>query len=485
MFDTQIKTLKSLNIYLQKLVEDKLWLKVIIALFLGVGFGLLLSPQNDWLDNSTVSVIGSWLALPGILFLKLVQMIMIPLIVASIIIGIAGNDKENLKKLGGGVLLYFLSTTTIAVTIGAVLASVFKSGSYFHQQAINEHPKVSSDVVDNGAGTFGIDKIPDAISDLLPNNPLASMVSGEMLSIVIFTIIIGISVLSLPDNLLRPVKLILSAVQEICMTVVKWAMLLVPIAVFGLMAQLTSSVGLSSLIGLSYYVLIVLVGLFLLVIIYLLLVSLIGKSNPIHFLKKIRDAQLLAFSTTSSAAVMPLSLKIAEEELKVDKSISNFIIPIGATVNMDGTALYQTITTLFIAQAYGLEMSMMSIIVVVITIIAASIGTPAIPGGGVVILASVLGSIGIPAEGLIIIIGVERLLGMFRSAVNVTGDLTACMIFNRFYGNKTKLNMDNIMKTHKIVFKTLAVSFLLLAASCNNNMLQVTILNLQSGGILS
>jgi len=436
MFETEIKTLKSLNSYLQKLVEGKLWLKVIIALILGVSFGLLLSPQNGWLEKNTVNTIGNWLALPGTLFLKLVQMIMIPLIVASIITGIASNEKENLKKLGGSVLLYFLATTTIAVTIGTVLASIFKSGSYFHQQAINEHPKVISDTGNNGALSFGFDKIPDAISNLLPDNPLASMMNVEMLSIVIFTIIIGIAVILLPDNLLRPVKLLLSAIQEICMTVVKWAMLLVPIAVFGLMAQLTSSVGLSSLAGLGYYVLIVLAGLFLLVVIYLLFVSLIGKSNPFQFLRKIRDAQLLAFSTTSSAAVMPLSLKIAEEELKVDKSISNFIIPIGATVNMDGTALYQTITTLFIAQAYGMEMSLMSIIVVVITIVAASIGTPAIPGGGVVILASVLSSIGIPAEGLIIIIGVERLLGMFRTAVNVTGDLTACVVFNRLYGIK-------------------------------------------------
>jgi Na+/H+-dicarboxylate symporter len=177
------------------------------------------------------------------------------------------------------------------------------------------------------------------------------------------------------------------------------------------------------------------------------LVSILGRSNPFKFLRKITDVQLLAFSTTSSAAVMPLSLKTAEEELKVDASISNFIIPIGTTVNMDGTALYQTITTLFIAQAYGLEMGLLNIIVVIITIVAASIGTPAIPGGGVVILASVLSSVGIPAEGIIIVIGVERLLGMFRSAVNVTGDLTACMVFNRFYGKIPDLITANLKTT--------------------------------------
>ena len=361
---------------------------------------------------------------------------MIPLIVASIITGIVSNDKDSLRKLGGGVLLYFLGTTIVSVSIGTILSQIFRPGRFLHQQSLKEHNEIMAVSTDEPELSFGIETIPDAISNLLPENPLASMVSGEMLSIVIFTIIIGVAVLSLENALLRPVKLLLSAIQEVCMTVVKWSMLLVPIAVFGLMAQLTSSVGLSSLSGLTYYVGVVLLGLLLLVIFYLGLIMLLGKANPMHFLKKIRDVQLLAFSTTSSAAVMPLSLQTAEEELKVDKTISNFIIPIGATVNMDGTALYQTITTLFIAQAYGLEMSLLNIIVVIVTIVAASIGTPAIPGGGVVILASVLGSVGIPAEGIIIIIGVERLLGMFRTAVNVTGDLTACMVFNRLYGIK-------------------------------------------------
>ncbi|WCO01305.1 dicarboxylate/amino acid:cation symporter [Psychroserpens ponticola] len=442
MFETEVKSLKSLNHYLVKLVESRLWLKVIIALFLGVGFGLLLSPQNGWITKETADGLGNWLALPGVLFLKLVQMIMIPLIVASIITGIASNDKDSLKKLGGGVLLYFLGTTIVSVSLGVILSQLFRPGRFLHQQSLSEHNEIMTTSTKDAELSFGLENIPDAISNLLPENPLASMVNADMLSIVIFTIIIGVAVLSLDAALLRPVKILLSAIQEVCMTVVKWSMLLVPVAVFGLMAQVTSSVGLSSLSGLAYYVGVVLLGLLLLVFFYLGLVVLLGKTKPMLFLKKIRDVQLLAFSTTSSAAVMPLSLQTAEEELKVDKAISNFIIPIGATVNMDGTALYQTITTLFIAQAYGLEMSLLNIIVVIVTIVAASIGTPAIPGGGVVILASVLGSVGIPAEGIIIIIGVERLLGMFRTAVNVTGDLTACMVFNRFYGKTPVLESE-------------------------------------------
>jgi len=436
-FQEEAKSLRSLNSYLQRLVAGRLWLKVLVALFLGVGLGLLLSPERGYLSGATSETVGNWLALPGMLFLKLVQMIMIPLIIASIITGIASNNKEDLKRLGGGVLLYFVGTTGVAVSIGAVLALILKPGTPLHEQSAAEHTAVLSKAMEQDRTTTGLNDLPRTIADLLPDNPLASMVSGEMLSIVIFTIIVGVAVLSLPERMLAPVKLLLGAIQEICMIVVRWAMLLVPLAVFGLMAQLTSSVGLSSLVSLTYYVLIVLIGLLLLVGCYLLLVGLVGKVHPFRFLGKIREVQLLAFSTTSSAAVMPLSLKTAKEDLHVDMRISNFVIPIGATINMDGTALYQTITTLFIAQAYGLDLGLASILLIVFTIIAASIGTPAVPGGGVVILASVLGSVGIPAEGIIIIIGVERFLGMFRTAVNVTGDLTACVIFDRLIGKRT------------------------------------------------
>jgi len=269
-----------------------------------------------------------------------------------------------------------------------------------------------------------------------------------MLSIVIFTIIIGIAITALSQQMQQPIMKLLSTIQEICMTVVNWAMRLVPLAVFGLMAQLSSSVGLSSLTGIGLYMIVVLLGLSLLLIVYLIIVGTLGKSNPFNFLNKIRDVQLLAFSTTSSAAVMPLSLKTAEDKLKIKPSVSNFIIPVGATVNMDGTAIYQCITTLFIAQSYGLEMSLMNIVLVMVTIVAASIGTPAIPGGGVVILASVLQGAGIPTEGIVIIIGVERILGMFRTAINVTGDLTACIVFDKWH-NKLPIPKSLVNKEYK------------------------------------
>lgn len=432
----EFKPLISLEHYLESLVRTKLWIKVVVALILGVGLGLLLSPSANIINNDDALSIGNWLALPGKLFLKLVQMIMIPLIFSSIISGIVSNSGDQLKKLGLGVGIYFIITTVISITIGVTLALVFKPGKYLSLS--NSSMGSEAPLANNSASLFS--DIPGAISDLLPANPLASMVSGEMLSIVIFTIIIGVAITQLSNTAKNPILILLSSIQEICMTVVKWAMKLVPMAVFGLMAQLTLSVGIESLKGIGFYVGVVLLGLILLLIVYLLIVATIGQLNPFQFLKKIKDVQLLAFSTTSSAAVMPLSLKTAEEKLGIDPSISNFLIPIGATVNMDGTAVYQAISTLFIAQIYGVEMTLVNILLVMVTVVAASIGTPAIPGGGVVILASVLQSVGIPTEGIVIIIGVERILGMFRTAINVTGDLTACVVFNKWQGKAVSID---------------------------------------------
>jgi len=431
--DTELKPLKALYFHLQSLVENRLWLKVIIALILGAAAGLIFRLLWGEAHPEISQTIGNWLALPGQLFLKLVQMIMIPLIFSSIITGIAGNDPAQLKKMGAGVLVYFIITTIISITIGTVLTLLIKPGRLLHQLSSHEHRDMLSNTDIENKRAFSMNDIPKAITDLLPENPLSAMVTGEMLPIVIFTIIIGVAVVTLSQELRLPVMKFLGAIQEICMTVVKWAMRIVPLAVFGLIAQLTATIGLQSLSGIGMYVAVVLLGLAILLGVYLFIVSVLAKKNPFEFLKNIRDAQLLAFSTTSSAAVMPLSLKTAEEKLNVHSAVSNFIIPIGATINMDGTALYQAVTTIFIAQVYGLEMSILSIVLVMITIVAASIGTPAIPGGGVVILASVLKGAGIPAEGIMVIIGVERILGMFRTTVNVTGDLTACVLFDRFH----------------------------------------------------
>ncbi len=424
-----LQQLKSLEHYLRHLINKHLWAKVMFALLLGVGAGVLLSPNVGIVPENISTPLGSWLALPGKLFLKLVQMIMIPLIFASIISGIVSNTGEQLKQMGLLTVIYFIITTVFSIALGVAIALFFKPGSYIFNKGAFELPESSQSLQNN---TNIATNIPDAISNLLPENPLASMVTGEMLSIVIFTIIIGIAVSQLSDTARQPIMKLLAAILEICMTIVRWAMLIVPIAVFGLIAQLIASIGVDSLTGIGFYAGVVLLGLLVLLVFYMVLLTVLGGRNPFTFLATITEVQLLAFSTTSSAAVMPLSMKTAEEKLNVSPKVSNFLIPIGSTINMDGTALYQCVSTLFIAQAYGIDMTLSSILLVMFTIVGASIGTPAIPGGGVVVLATVLQSVGIPGEGIVIIIGVERILGMFRTVLNVTGDLTACVIFNRW-----------------------------------------------------
>ncbi|MEL6562378.1 MAG: dicarboxylate/amino acid:cation symporter, partial [Bacteroidota bacterium] len=378
----ELKTLKSLNLYLQSLIETKLWFKVLVAVFAGVIVGFLISPDLGLIGEKSAVIIGDWLALPGNLFIKLVQMIMIPLIFASIIRGIISNTTEQLKSMGVSVGLYFVATTIISISIGTVITSLIKPGNSFNSPSLTE-PTVDQNNSIEPTNAFSVHQIPHAISDLLPENPLVSMITGEMLSIVIFTIIIGIAITSLKDSMQTPIVVLLSSIQEICMTIVRWAMKLVPMAAFGFMAQLTSRIGLDSIKGIGLYVMTVLLGLFILLLIYILIIVFLAKERPLKFLKQIRDVQLLAFSTTSSAAVMPLSLKTAEDKLSVSPAISNFLIPIGATINMDGTAIYQCISALFIAQAYQIEMSLMNTVLVMITLVASSIGTPAIPGGGV------------------------------------------------------------------------------------------------------
>ncbi len=428
----EIIPLNSLVEYLNRLIEGKLWLKVIIAIVLGVGAGILLNPATGLIEKDLSVSIGNWLALPGKLFLRLVQMIMIPLIFSSIISGIVSNSSDQLQRMGLRLLLYFVLTTAVSIFIGTALSLTLRPGNLIYQNEAFEVPESKQQMEMGEENGSSLSNIPEAISNLIPDNPLASMLSGEMLSIVIFTIIIGLAIMQLSATTVGPIIQLLYAIQEVCMTVVSWAMRLVPVAVFGLLAQLSASIGLDGLKGIAYYMGVVLLGLFLLLTFYLLLVTFFGGKNPFKFLSHIREVQLLAFSTTSSAAVMPLSMKTADEKLGVSSKISDFIIPIGATINMDGTALYQCISAIFIAQAYGMELSLLNILLIMLTIVGASIGTPSIPGGGVVILASILQSAGIPTEGLIIIIGVERILGMFRTAVNVTGDLTACVVFDRW-----------------------------------------------------
>jgi Na+/H+-dicarboxylate symporter len=425
--------LKYLNEYIHSLVEGKLWLKIIIGMFSGVLVGLFLGSNFVELGDNALETAGSWLALPGHIFLTLIQMIVIPLILASIIRGIAASENfEQLKRMGVGLVAYFLFTTVIAITIGVGITQLIKPGEYVDTSAFaQEFGKIQIDKEEIEGKEIKLNELPSKMISVLPDNPLNNMVNMQMLQVVIFSIIVGLALVSIKPEKSRPILNLLNSVQAVCMKIVRWTMLLAPIAVFGLLAQLTIKTGVQSLFSIGYYLGTVVAGLLIMMFVYLLIIMILGRKNPFTFLASIREAQLLAFSTDSSIVTMPLSTKIAEEKLKVRPSVSNFVIPIGATINMDGTALYQGVATIFLAQIFGIELGIGAILILIMTAVGASIGTPATPGVGIIILSTVLVSIGIPTAGIVLIVGVDRILEMMRTATNVTGDLTASVVMDR------------------------------------------------------
>lgn len=431
----QLAPIKDLYSYLQNLVQRKLWLRVLIAMLLGVILGAYLATSPIWIEQDIQDSVVNWIAFPGNLFIRVVQMIMIPLMFSSVVQGIAGGENTAyLKKSGPKLLLYYAMTTTTVLIFAVGLASFLRPGDYMDATAlITPDMMINTSEVAQNTTAISFGTIPDMIVGLLPANPLEALVSGDMLSIVIFAIIIGVSLANIPSDTAVPLLKVLYSVQEITMAITKWAMKLAPIAVFGLMCQVTSKVGIETIMGLSMFMLTVVIGLLLVVLIYTLILLFVARVNIKSFFAEAKDVLLLGFSMASSAAVMPLTLKTAEEKMGIHPSVSRFIIPVGVSINMDGTAVFQAIATLFLAQVYGLELDMMPIIVIIVTTILASIGTPSAPGAGVIVLGSVLSTIGIPVTAIALIIGVDRLLGMFRTSVNVMGDLVTCQVFNRLY----------------------------------------------------
>ncbi|UOG52731.1 dicarboxylate/amino acid:cation symporter [Leptospira noguchii] len=419
--------LTSLNVKILSSLKEKLWLKIFVGMLAGIFTGALLGSDLSLVDRNTAQLFTSWLIIPGLIFINLLQMIMIPLIFSSIILGICSAENlENIKKLGIKTLIYFVFTTFIAVTIGITLALWLKPGksAIQIQSALNSKIPAPAEIP-------SLDKYPELLMSFFPKNPFLSITQGEMLNVIVFSIVLGIAILSVSKNLSKPILEILNSVFQISMKIVHWAMVLTPFAVFGLMAKAISSIGIELLVTLGAYMSVVLLGLFLIIGVYSIVLIFLARRSPIDFFTKIAGLQLLAFSTSSSAAVMPVSIQTATENLGVRKNIAEFIIPVGATINMDGTALYQSVATIFLAQYFGIELAPTQLIFILFATAGASIGTPSTPGVGIVILATILSGLGIPAEGIGIILGVDRFLDMCRTTINVTGDITAACVMDK------------------------------------------------------
>ena len=427
------KSLLKLGDHLNRLVEKRLWLKVIIAMFLGVGFGVLIGPATGLVSEDVSETLAAWVALPGQLFLLGIQFVIVPLIVASVIRGVTGgDDSENLGRLGAATLAFFVVSTLAAVVIGLGIALLIQPGTYIDSELVRQ---ISGDDAAAAVGAAeampSFRQLPEAVLGLFPQDPLRTFVSGNMLQTVISALIIALALAALPAKEKKPLLDLLASVQSVCMVIVGWVLRFVPIAVFGLLANISARVGVATLIATGIYVVTVIAGLLVLLVLYLVVIAVISRTGPMDFLRRSREVLLLALSTSSSAAVMPLTLSTSEEQFRVRSGISRFVIPLGTTINMAGTALYQGVATLFLAQVFSVDIGLSGMLMIMVMATGASIGSPGTPGVGIVILATILESVGIPASGIVLILGVDRILDMCRTAVNVTGDMAAAITMDR------------------------------------------------------
>lgn len=397
------------------------WLRIDSKPLPGGGFSLSPVPISRLGDTLI-----SWLRPVGTLFLRLIQMVIVPLVFASLLVGVASlGDIRKLGRLGGKTLGLYLTTTAIAVTIGLLCARTIRPGAFIH--AADRAALLAQFGAAAGAQVAAAAEAPSVIDTLLaiiPTNPVASLTHGDMLQIIFFAVLLGIALTMLGPDVSKPVILVFDAIQQAMIVLIHMIMTIAPFGVAALVAEVVGMSGLSILQALLVYSLTVLIGLTLHAgVVYGGVVRLLGKIPWVTFMRAARPAQLIAFSTSSSSATLPVSMECAQQNLGVSRSVSSFVLPLGSTVNMDGTALYQGVAALFIAQVFQLDLSVGAQLSIVLTATMASIGAAGVPGAGMVTLAMVLTATGIPTVGLALILGVDRILDMFRTAVNVTGDL--------------------------------------------------------------
>jgi Na+/H+-dicarboxylate symporter len=399
------------------------------GLILGVIVGVLASASGPFREvlapyRGEVKTAFDWLAFPGKLFLKTIQMVIMPLILASIVRGLASaRDVAQMRSLGIQFGAYVVTSSVAAAVLAIILCDALKPGSGLSMTA------AVGGGTNAGRELSFLGLSPDLLLGFLPVNPLASLVQGQMLEVVVIAVIGGISLLQLQKSQAEVVLSLLEATQNICMIVIGWAMKVAPFAVFGLIAQVASTIGFNALSSMGAYVFVSFVGFAALITCYSVIVWVWTGKSPIKFLASIAEPVLLAFSTSSSAATMPVTMQIAEDKLGIEPTVARFLIPLGTTVNMAGSAIWQTTAIVFIAQVYQIEFSVPQLGFVVATAVVSAIGSPGVPGVGVGILAAVLGKLGIPLEGVSLILGVDRLVDMGCTVVNVVGDLTACELF--------------------------------------------------------
>lgn len=389
--------------------------KIIIALILGiiVGFGLNIIGPNIFhpIDQYVLYPLGQ-------IFIRLISMLVVPLVFVSITLGVAGlGDPKKLGRIGGKSLSFFLISTPVALAIAIGLSYLIKPGA------------------GGNLGVQDVDYVPvespsmmETILNIIPTNPVEAMSSGNMLQIITFAILIGLALAVLGEKT-KGIYRLFEQVNDVIMYLITIIMKTAPYGAFALIASAIGKQGIDAFQAMGMFFITVIIALLAHCIFYYgSVIKFLGKMSPIKFYKGFAPAMSVAFSTSSSSATLPISMKTVEENLNVPKSISSFVMPLGATINMDGTAIMQGAAVVFIAQAYGINLSLNEILVVVIMAILASIGTAGVPGAGVIMLTMVISAVSLPVEGIGLILGIERLIDMARTTVNIIGDATCAVI---------------------------------------------------------
>ncbi|MHC4758167.1 MAG: dicarboxylate/amino acid:cation symporter [Planctomycetota bacterium] len=394
----------------------KIHTQIIIAIALGVIAGL-------WFKEKAAH-----LQIVGDLFIRLLKMVIIPLILVSVVSGISqiGNIR-NLGRIGFKTFIYYLTTTILAITIGLLLVNLMQPG------VGAELPETTTKLSEQAAPSFIT-----IITDIVPENLFSSMANDKVLQIIFFAILLGAAISSAGEKA-KPLIEIFEAANTVIMKIVDWIMHLAPFGVFALMTVTIGETGLKVMRPMAFYMTTVISGLFIHSFIILpALLFILTRLNPMRFMKDVFSAVATAFSTASSAATLPITMECLEKNTGVSNKVSSFVLPLGATVNMDGTALYEAVAAMFIAQAYGIELSFSQQLIIVLTATLASIGAAAIPSAGLITLVIVLKAVNLPLEGIGIILAVDRILDMCRTAVNVWGDSCGTVIIARLEGEKLK-----------------------------------------------
>ncbi|MDG1330626.1 MAG: dicarboxylate/amino acid:cation symporter [Flavobacteriaceae bacterium] len=418
--------------------------KILIGMALGVIVGLLMT-----MIDGGMGVVQDWIKPFGTIFINSLKLIAIPLILAALIKGVSDlKDISKLSKMGTRTILIYIMTTVVAVSVGLILVNTINPGKSISKQT-------RSEMVENYSGnTVKYQETAikqkesgplQALEDLVPQNIFKAATSNKnMLQVIFFAIFFGIGLILIPEEKGAIVKKFFDGFNDVILKMVDLIMLAAPYGVFALLAALvveSPSVDLFKALG--WYSLTVILGLLMMIGIYILIVAIYTKKNPKYFINGISPAQLLAFSTSSSAATLPVTMERVTEHLGVEEEVASFVLPIGATINMDGTSLYQAVAAVFIAQAFGMDLSFGTQLGIIATATLASIGSAAVPGAGMVMLVGVLGYAGIPEAGLALIFAVDRPLDMCRTTVNVTGDAAVSMVVAKSIGKLGTPNIKN------------------------------------------